>query len=58
MPRFELRDGSLAPFSRLRPGPELYEQEIERIVWDDLEAFTGESLFGRTPGTHRRRRRS
>jgi hypothetical protein len=45
MPLYELKDGSLSPFSRLRPGPELYEQEIEQLVWDDLEAFTGESLF-------------
>jgi hypothetical protein len=45
MPIFELRDGELSAFRRLRPGPELYEQEIEALVWDDLEAFTGEPLF-------------
>ncbi|MGI8939586.1 MAG: hypothetical protein ACR2JF_15505 [Iamia sp.] len=45
MPLYELTEGNLRPFSRLRPGPELYEQEIEGLVWDDLEAFTGESLF-------------
>jgi hypothetical protein len=45
MPLYELRDGVLAPFARLRPGPELYEQEIETLVWADLEAFTGEPLF-------------
>lgn len=45
MPLFELVDGALRPFTQLRPGPELYEQQIEQLVWDDLEAFTGEPLF-------------
>jgi hypothetical protein len=45
MPLFELRDGAMVPFARLHPGPQLYEQEIEHLVWTDLEAFTGESLF-------------
>lgn len=45
MPLFELTGDGLQPFTRLRPGPELYEQEIEQLVWDDLESFTGESLF-------------
>jgi hypothetical protein len=45
MPLYELDDGNLKPFSRLKPGPALYEQEIEALVWSDLEAFTGESLF-------------
>lgn len=45
MPLFELAGGTLKPFNRLRPGPDLYEQEIEALVWADLEAFTGESLF-------------
>jgi len=45
MPLFELQDGALTPFARLRPGPDLYEAEIEQLLWDDLEAFTGESLF-------------
>ncbi len=45
MPLYELADGSLKPFNRLRPGPDLYEQEIEALIWSDLEAFTGESLF-------------
>ena len=31
--------------SDVRPGPDLYEKEIEQLAWDDLEAFTGESLF-------------
>ncbi|MGI8948839.1 MAG: hypothetical protein ACR2FV_12880 [Ornithinimicrobium sp.] len=45
MPLYEFAEGSLKPFHRLRPGPTLYEQEIEALVWADLEAFTGESLF-------------
>lgn len=45
MPLFELRDEGLVPFARLHPGPDLYEQEIEQLVWGDLEAFTGQSLF-------------
>lgn len=45
MPLYEARDGGLAPFARLRPGAELYEQEVEALVWSDLEAFTGEPLF-------------
>jgi len=45
MPLFELRDGHLRALRRLHPGPELYEAEIEQLVWDDLEAFLGEPLF-------------
>ncbi len=45
MALFELTDSGLTPFALLRPGPALYEQEIESLVWADLEAFTGESLF-------------
>lgn len=45
MPLYEYRDGGLTAVPRLNPGPELYEREIEHLVWDDLEAFTGETLF-------------
>lgn len=45
MPLYELSEGALTPFARLRPGAELYEKEIEDLVWGDLEAFTGEALF-------------
>lgn len=45
MPLYELTEAGLTPFTRLRPGPAPYEQEIETLVWADLEAFTGESLF-------------
>lgn len=45
MPLVENRNGELVPFERLNPGRELYEKEIEQLVWDDLETFTGQSLF-------------
>jgi hypothetical protein len=45
VPLYELKDGSLSGFKRLAPGPDLYEHEIETLVWADLEAFTGEQLF-------------
>lgn len=45
MALYELDGESLSPFNRLRPGPDLYEQEVEALVWRDLEAFTGEPLF-------------
>lgn len=45
MPLYELDGDTLRPFRQLRPGPDLYEEEIERLAWGDLEAFTGDSLF-------------
>ena len=45
MPLFEVGDGELVPFRRVQAGPELYEEEIEALLWTDLEAFTGEALF-------------
>ncbi len=45
MPLYELDDDGLHPFAQVRPGPDLYEEEIEALAWADLEAFTGEALF-------------
>lgn len=45
MPLFEVTGESLIPFRLVKPGADLYEKEIEDLVWGDLEAFTGESLF-------------
>jgi hypothetical protein len=46
MPLFEIaQDRSLVPFRQLRGGSELYERELEQLLWDDLDDFTGESLF-------------
>src|SRR3954452_2324099 len=46
MPLFEIGDErSLVPFRQLRGGAELYEAELEQMLWDNLDDFTGESLF-------------
>jgi RAMA domain-containing protein len=45
MPLFEVQSGGLVPFRRVPGGPELYEAEIERLLWDSLEEFTGVPLF-------------
>ena len=46
MPLFEInQESGLVPFRLLRGGADLYEEEIEELLWSDLEAFTGESLF-------------
>lgn len=45
MPLFEIADGELVPFRRLTGGADLYEKQIEELVWDNLEEFTGETLF-------------
>lgn len=45
MPLFEVSDQGLVPFRQVLPGADLYESEIEDLVWSDLEAFLGETLF-------------
>jgi RecB family endonuclease NucS len=45
MPLFEVTEEGLIPFQQVPPGEELYEDEIEELVWGDLEAFLGETLF-------------
>lgn len=45
MPIFQDDNGELVAFQKVVPGPELYEHEIEALVWGDFEAFTGEALF-------------
>jgi hypothetical protein len=46
MPLFEIgTDEALVPFRQLGGGAELYEREIEQLLWDNLDDFTGESLF-------------
>lgn len=45
MPLFKVDNGELMPFRRLRGGAELYEREIETLLWENLEEFTGETLF-------------
>lgn len=45
MPLFEVTAQGLVPFRQVLPGADLYESEIEDLVWSDLEAFLGETLF-------------
>lgn len=45
MPIFELDQGSLVPFRRQAIESGVYEQEIEDLLWDNLEEITGENLF-------------
>lgn len=46
MPLFEIgAEETLVPFRQLGGGAELYEREIEQLLWDNLDDFTGESLF-------------
>jgi len=46
MPLFEIDSaGELVPFRRLRGGAELYEREIEELVWANPEEIVGETLF-------------
>ena len=46
MPLFEIdADHELVPFRQLRGGVDLYEREIEDLLWANLDEFTGLSLF-------------
>lgn len=45
MPLFEVREEELIPFRRVKGGPELYEKEIEDLLWQNLEEFIGVTLF-------------
>jgi len=46
MPLFEVEEaGTLVPFRQLLGGAELYESEIEDLLWSNSEEFTGEALF-------------
>lgn len=46
MPLFEIADEtSLLAFQQLHGGSQLYESEIEKLVWDNFEELTGEPLF-------------
>jgi hypothetical protein len=42
---FEIESDGLVPFNRVIVGPDLYEKEIEDLLWDNLEEFTGTPLF-------------
>jgi len=46
VPLYEISaGGGLVPFRRIPGGPDLYESEIERLVWENPEEFLGESLL-------------
>jgi hypothetical protein len=45
MPLFEVSQGELVPFRRLKGGEGIYETEIEDLLWANVEEFTGETLF-------------
>jgi hypothetical protein len=46
MPLFEIFDNNeLVPFRQLAGGVELYESEIEDLLWSNLEELTGDALF-------------
>ena len=46
MPLYEMQDEhELVPFRQLRGGADLYEHEIEDVLWANLADVTGEALF-------------
>jgi hypothetical protein len=45
MPVFELRNDELVPFRRVTPGPELFESEVEDLLWANLEELVGVPLL-------------
>lgn len=45
MPLFEIGEEDLVPFRRVQGGPELYESEVEELLWQNLDAFGGRPLF-------------
>lgn len=46
LPLFEIgEERALIPFRQLSGGAELYERELEQLLWENIDDFTGESLF-------------
>lgn len=45
MPIFSSSDGQLRALRRVRPGAQLYEREIEDLIWSNVDAFYGSDLF-------------
>lgn len=45
MPLFEVKSDVLTALRQVRGSAELYEREIESLIWGDLETMTGEALF-------------
>lgn len=42
MPLYEITDDELVPFRRLHGGADLYEKEIEDLLWTSMEEMTGQ----------------
>lgn len=51
MPLFEVAACELVPFRQLKGGADLYEKEIEDLLWANLEEFTRETLHPAEPDT-------
>src|SRR5947209_7874871 len=45
MPLFEATPSGLVPFRQLSGGAQIYEHEIESLLWENLNDLTGDSLF-------------
>jgi hypothetical protein len=45
MALFEVTGGEARPIAAVAAGADLYEKEIESLLWSNLEALLGESLF-------------
>lgn len=45
MPLFEVTTDGLVSFRQLRGGADLYESEIEALLWANLDDLSGEALF-------------
>lgn len=45
MPLYEIASDGLISFRQLRGGSELYETEVERLLWDNLGDLVGDVLF-------------
>lgn len=45
MTLFKIKGGEAHPIAAVTAGADLYEKEIESLLWDNLEAVLGESLF-------------
>lgn len=45
VPLYEIAQSGLVGFRLLKGGADLYEEEIERLLWENFDDFTGESFF-------------
>lgn len=45
MPIFQLDQNALVPFKRQAIASDIYEQDMESLLWDNLEELTRDNLF-------------